>query len=515
MPRRFTLPSLLLAVALLGLFSTGVSSSLAATRTTYALRAVYQLALGAGSISTDGYETSNGYPAAFSILSAAVMSAAFGETDYASTFFVIPDWNFITGSSGIDQNYCAGCNGSFRLSFTTASEICSGSVLDGVFGVGFDIESHSFSGSPAGPYSAFVTYGDGTTENFNFPAGASFFGITSPDLINNIHVAVNNVPTGSGSITIDNMTLGNSLGGCSGAPAPTLNLTKTANPSPAIAGQNLTYTVTATNNGAVSVNNVVITDTLPSNARFVSSAPSASGICLNPPVGTLGGTVVCSWTNTYAPGTGPSVNIVVGVCPDEDCTDTLTNRAIATFDQAIIIGLDDAEDVRSGSASTESEFEAHEAGEVTFIDGIPHTESAGPIEGAARSDVNAAVAKSQSTVRARQESPDALLAPGDVIMWGAASTSTGELYLVDPDTAGTTFIGEIGFQGVTGLEVLPDGRLVGSAHDGRGGGEGLLSSLVPSDDRDAPLVNDSLLLDIDRGSGSGTLIGAISNVSTG
>ena len=172
-----------------------------ATVMTFNARAPFEATLG-----TTIVDTYDGYPAF--INTKVVMDAVLGETEYASTFFNPPDHNLINGfvSGSADPNYCAGCNGSFRLTFTSTSV----GNASGVFGVGFDIDFHS---AAAGvPYSAFVTFGDLSTQNFVLPLGASFFGITdNMNGINNIHIAINNQTTFNGSIGIDNLTIGNAL----------------------------------------------------------------------------------------------------------------------------------------------------------------------------------------------------------------------------------------------------------------------------------------------------------------
>ena len=61
-----------------------------------------------------------------------------------------------------------------------------------------------------------------------------------------------------------------------------LSVTKTDSPDPVVAGQNLTYTITATNNSTDTyANSVVITDTLDSNVTFVGASDggtAASGV---------------------------------------------------------------------------------------------------------------------------------------------------------------------------------------------------------------------------------------------
>ncbi len=64
----------------------------------------------------------------------------------------------------------------------------------------------------------------------------------------------------------------------------------------------------------------------------------------------------------------------------------------------------------------------------------------------------------------------------DLVLYGAAAQSCANggnpgagpslLYSINPDTGDMQQIGPIGFDGVTGLESLPDGRLIGTARQG-------------------------------------------------
>lgn len=152
------------------------------------------------SIIIDGYENA-GY--VFNQTDAD-MSSVLGETQYTTTGFT--NWNLVPGSSG-DQYYCAGCNGSFQLDFTGTSV----SGASGVFGVGFD-----FFNQIEPLYNAFVTYGDGATENIlldqvSFSSGMQFFGITSDSLISTIDFGLaGGGTTTSGSFGLDDLTIGNS-----------------------------------------------------------------------------------------------------------------------------------------------------------------------------------------------------------------------------------------------------------------------------------------------------------------
>jgi len=80
-----------------------------------------------------------------------------------------------------------------------------------------------------------------------------------------------------------------------------LAVTKTDNPDPVRVGNNLTYTVTVTNNGLSAATNVVLTDTLPANVAFVSATAPCTEVA---------GTVTCN-LGTINSGANSVVTIVV------------------------------------------------------------------------------------------------------------------------------------------------------------------------------------------------------------
>ncbi len=86
-------------------------------------------------------------------------------------------------------------------------------------------------------------------------------------------------------------------------PTADLSVAKSDSPDPVTYGQNVTYTVTVTNNGPNNATNVTLTDTLPSNAQLVSATPS-QGSCS----GTT--TVTCN-LGTINNGDNATVTIVV------------------------------------------------------------------------------------------------------------------------------------------------------------------------------------------------------------
>jgi hypothetical protein len=162
-------------------------------------RATFEASL--ASFVVDDYENS----AYNFIQSDAQMSSVLGETSYTATGHsnvnIVP-----TGVGATGQFYCAGCNGSFQLDFTSTSVGTS----DGVYGVGFD-----FHNSSNLPYTGFVTYGNGSTENFLLGAASTsnldFFGLTSNYLISSIHLGlVDGGATQSGYFGLDNLTIGSS-----------------------------------------------------------------------------------------------------------------------------------------------------------------------------------------------------------------------------------------------------------------------------------------------------------------
>lgn len=170
-----------LAITLTGL----LSASAYAAPTFYNNRITFSNQL-ATSV-TDDYSK----PGYVGIHNNAAMSAVLGETDYTSTGHL--NWNLVFGAT-----YCAGCNGSFQLDFTSTSV----GNASGVFGVGMDVLSNA-------GYHAFITYGDNSTLDIAVPGRSGFFGITAPELITSIHFGLANRGTTTGGyFQIDNLTIG-------------------------------------------------------------------------------------------------------------------------------------------------------------------------------------------------------------------------------------------------------------------------------------------------------------------
>jgi hypothetical protein len=197
--------------ALAGLAITTLAMSPAEAATTiYSDRASFEASLGASVI--DDYSN----PGYTFIQSNELMSSVLGETDYSSTGFLPDEINIVYAIDTDDYIYCAGCNGSFILSFTTTSV----GTPDGVFGVGFEFFNDAI---PSQLYDAFVAFGDGSQLSFPLPFAITpnsmpldtFFGITSSLSIKSISIGLpNGQPTNqTGSFGIDNLTIGRPVPG--------------------------------------------------------------------------------------------------------------------------------------------------------------------------------------------------------------------------------------------------------------------------------------------------------------
>jgi hypothetical protein len=170
---------------------TAIAMPAGATTTTYSDFGSFSAQL--SSYLTDDYSDPN-YDF---INSNAAMTAVLGETRYESTGF-----NNLNIVESIDD-YCAGCNGSFKLYFDATSYGTS----NGVFGVGMDIV-YNFETQ----YDAFVTFGDNSTVNYAHVA-LGFFGLTSDLGIKSIAFGPNGgQSTTGGSFGIDNLTIGSGSG---------------------------------------------------------------------------------------------------------------------------------------------------------------------------------------------------------------------------------------------------------------------------------------------------------------
>jgi uncharacterized repeat protein (TIGR01451 family) len=111
--------------------------------------------------------------------------------------------------------------------------------------------------------------------------------------------------------------------------AAALSLTKTDSADPVEPGATFTYTVTVENLGPDPATDVVVADMLPAELTFQSATPSAGGLCVTPAVGSMGGTVTCTFAGATGVGELRSIDVVVGV-PTGATPGSVVNEASAT-----------------------------------------------------------------------------------------------------------------------------------------------------------------------------------------
>lgn len=112
-----------------------------------------------------------------------------------------------------------------------------------------------------------------------------------------------------------------------------VSITKTGPAGPVSRGSNITYIITATNNGPAPARDITISDTLPAGTTFVSLSlltdPGTPLVCSTPPVGGTG-TVTCSLGLLSVPGSPNIVSFSLTVNVTNQAPSTITNTATVT-----------------------------------------------------------------------------------------------------------------------------------------------------------------------------------------
>ncbi|MEO0380638.1 MAG: SdrD B-like domain-containing protein, partial [Pseudomonadota bacterium] len=144
-------------------------------------------------------------------------------------------------------------------------------------------------------------------------------------------------------------------------PLTDVTVSKNATPTPAIAGQDVTFVITATNldtlaNGTITslsdAENVTITDTLPDNVRFISATPSSGSCGTQPTSGAItnNSQVICN-LGTLQSGAQRTVTIVLQPINILRGTTIINRVNVETTTAEIDDGLADADRNNSAEVS--------------------------------------------------------------------------------------------------------------------------------------------------------------------
>jgi uncharacterized repeat protein (TIGR01451 family) len=115
-------------------------------------------------------------------------------------------------------------------------------------------------------------------------------------------------------------------------PLADLALSKVDAPDPVHAGETLTYTLKATNNGPSAASGVTVNDTLPAGVTFLSSAPSCSraGVNLTCALGSIANGASASLTVSVTPSNPGSITNTASVNGDQADPNVANNSAKTT-----------------------------------------------------------------------------------------------------------------------------------------------------------------------------------------
>jgi len=220
----------------------------------------------------------------------------------------------------------AGNNITYTITATNAGpSVAASTSLSDTLPAGTTFVSLS---SPGGWSCTTPAVGAGGTvscSNASFAAGNAVF-----TLVVNVQASTASGTIISNTATITSTTTDPNTGNESATATTTiggsadLSLTKVDAADPVNAGENITYTITATNAGPSNAASVSLSDTLPAGTAFVSLSSPGGWSCTTPAVG-AGGTISCS-NGSFAVGNAV-FTLVVSVQPSTASGTVISNTA--------------------------------------------------------------------------------------------------------------------------------------------------------------------------------------------
>lgn len=218
----------------------------------------------------------------------------------------------------------AGTNISYTLTFTNAGpEAASGVVVTDTLAGGGTIVSLVHNSGPAGVCSApaagpvtclYEVLGVGTPAQYTLTVNTG----GGPSLTNTLTIRSDTFdPAASNDTASVNTAI---------TPQADLSVTKSG-PANVVAGTNVTYTITATNNGPSTATSVTLTDSTPPNTTFVSIGQTSGPLfnCTTPAVGGTG-MITCTIGSLGATQT-TTFSLVLRVVPGAPTGSNITNAA--------------------------------------------------------------------------------------------------------------------------------------------------------------------------------------------
>jgi uncharacterized repeat protein (TIGR01451 family) len=318
-------------------------------------------------------------------------------------------------------------------------------------------------GSQFVSFSSFVT-GGGTGANFA-NVGAVQLSITNP-------------ATGDGQVgpivTAGPMVLTENL---ANTPQADLSVVKSAQPSPATAGGQITYTFTTTDNGPANANGVTLSDILPAGETYVSSTTSQGTVTnnngnLTVNLGNLasGATATTTVVVALSPTLSGSVSNTVTVTGNQPDPNPTNNTSTVTTSIAASADLSLVKSASSGSAKpggpltytlTVSDLGPSNATGITIVDTLP----AGFVYGSASGDTSATLTGNTLTLNVGNLNTGATTvvtvtgtvastASGSITNTATVSGAQADPNLTNNTSSVTTLIAQVTQQASTDLKIV-------------------------------------------------------------